>query len=200
MSCFRLSWEILKSWLKFNYKICHEYRNWRKLFIQSSSIHISCVRHNKTSHIPHESKCQFTKILTTPNFLHYTDVIMGAAASQITSLTSVYSTVFSGTDQRKHQSFASLAFVGGIHRSPVNSPHKWPVTQKMFPFDDVIILSILQIWGGDIEEQYYVLLKVSIKQLFLSTNWSRWGTNASNENKRSSIWQLCHHWWHRKLS
>ena len=27
----------------------------------------------------------------------------------------------------------------GIHRGPVNSPHKWPVTRKMFPFDDVIV-------------------------------------------------------------
>ena len=42
-------------------------------------------------------------------------------------------------DQRKHQSSASLAFVRGIHRWPVNSPHKGPVTQKMFPFDDVIM-------------------------------------------------------------
>ena len=70
---------------------------------------------------------------------HYDDVIMGAMASQITSLTIVYSTVYSGTDQRKHQSSASLAIVGGIHRGPVNSPHKWPVTRKMFPFDDVIM-------------------------------------------------------------
>ena len=64
---------------------------------------------------------------------------MGAMASQITSLTIVYATVYSGADQRKHQSSASLAFVRGIHRSPVNSPHKWPVTRKMFPFDDVIM-------------------------------------------------------------
>ena len=56
-------------------------------------------------------------------------------ASQITSLTIVYS----DADQRKHQSSASLAFVRGIHRGPVNSPHKWPVTRKMFPFNDVII-------------------------------------------------------------
>ena len=47
-----------------------------------------------------------------------------------------------GTDQRKHQSSASLAFVRGIHRRPVNSPHKWPVTRKMFPFDDVIMIII----------------------------------------------------------
>ena len=64
---------------------------------------------------------------------------MGAIASQITSLTIVYSTVYSDADQRIHQSSASLAFVWGIHRGPVNSPHKWPVTRKMFPFDDVIM-------------------------------------------------------------
>ena len=62
-------------------------------------------------------------------------------ASQITSLTIVYSTVYLGADQRKHQSTVSLAFVQGIHRGPVNSPHKWPVTRKMFPFDDVIMLA-----------------------------------------------------------
>ena len=71
----------------------------------------------------------------------YSDVIMGATVSQITSLTTVYSTVLSGVDKKKHQSSASLAYVRGIHRWPVNSPHKWPVTRKMFPFDDVIIYS-----------------------------------------------------------
>ena len=71
--------------------------------------------------------------------IHYNDVIMSVMASQIPSLTIVYSAVYSGVDQRKHQRSASLAFVRGIHRSPVNSPHKGPVTRKMFPFDDVII-------------------------------------------------------------
>ena len=65
---------------------------------------------------------------------------MSAIASQITSPTIVYSIVYSDADQRKHLSSASLAFVGGIHRGPVNSPHKWPVTRKIFPFDDVIIV------------------------------------------------------------
>ena len=74
---------------------------------------------------------------------HYCDVIMGAVASQITSLTIVYSTVYSDADQRKHQSSASLAFVRGIHRGPVNSPHKWTVTRKMFPFDDVIMACVV---------------------------------------------------------
>ena len=64
--------------------------------------------------------------------LHYIDVIMSMMASQITQ-----PTVYSGTHQRKHQSSTSLAFVRGIHRWPVNYPHKVPVTQKMFPFDDV---------------------------------------------------------------
>ena len=70
---------------------------------------------------------------------HYDDVIMSTIASQITSLTIVYSTVYSSADQSKHQSSASLAFVWEIHRGPVNFPHKWPVTRKMFPFDDVIM-------------------------------------------------------------
>ena len=64
---------------------------------------------------------------------HYNDFIMSAMASQITSLAIVYSTVYSGADQRKKSS-ASLAFVQGIHRWPVNSLHKGPVTRKMFPF------------------------------------------------------------------
>ena len=54
---------------------------------------------------------------------HCNYVIMSAMASQITSLTIVYSRVYSGADQRKHQSSASLAIVRGTHRWPVNSPH-----------------------------------------------------------------------------
>ena len=81
--------------------------------------------------------------MSSCSLLHYDDVIMGAMASQITSLTIVYSTVYSDADQRKHQSSASLAFVRGIHLGPVNSPHKWPGTQKMFPFDDVIMAIVM---------------------------------------------------------
>ena len=89
--------------------------------------------------IPHgKLKVSWAATIPSP---HYNDVIMSAMASQITNLTIVYSAVYSGTDQRKHQSSASLAFVRGIHRWPVNSPHKGPVTRKMFPFDDVIMLS-----------------------------------------------------------
>ena len=72
--------------------------------------------------------------------LHYGDIIMGSMASQLTSLSIVYPTVYSDTDQRKHQSSASLVFVLGIQRWPVNSPHKGPVTRKMFPVDDVFMI------------------------------------------------------------
>ena len=82
-------------------------------------------------------------MITVSVISHYIDVIMTTMASQITSLTIVYSTVYSDADQRKHESSASLAFVWGIHRRPVNSPHKRPVTRKMFPFDDVIMHLLL---------------------------------------------------------
>ena len=61
-------------------------------------------------------------------FQHYSDVIMSAIAPQIPGVLIIYSIVCS--DQRKHQSSAALAFVRGIHRWPVNSPHKWQVTRK----------------------------------------------------------------------
>ena len=72
---------------------------------------------------------------------HHSDVIMGMMASQITSVSNVYSTVCSGIDQRKYQSSATLAFVRGIHRGPVNSPRNRPVTRKTSPFDDVIMIN-----------------------------------------------------------
>ena len=81
---------------------------------------------------PSESvRCHFARRI------HYGDVIMGTITSQITSITIVYSTVYSGADQRKHQSFTGLC--AGNSPGPVNSPHKGPVTRKMFPFDDVIM-------------------------------------------------------------
>ena len=83
----------------------------------------------------------FNKEVLMIRNVHNDDVIMSAIVSQITSLTIVCSTVYPGADQNKHQSSASLAFVWGIHRGPVNSPHKWPVTWKMFPFDDVIMFN-----------------------------------------------------------
>ena len=63
--------------------------------------------------------------------VHYSDVTMSTMASQITGVSIAYSIVYSGKNQRKHQSSASLAFVRGLHRWPVNSPHRGPVTRKM---------------------------------------------------------------------
>ena len=64
-------------------------------------------------------------------------------------------TVYSDADQRRHQSSASLVFVRGIHQRPVNSPHKWPVTRKMFPFDDVIM----------IKKEYFKWIKSRLKYI-----------------------------------
>ena len=89
---------------------------------------------------------------------------MSTMASQITSVSIVYSTVCSGADQRKHQSSASLAFVRGIHRSSANSPHTGTVTRTMFPFDDVIMsakydqCSIALLYSMHCFVQYRVLL------------------------------------------
>ena len=82
-----------------------------------------------------------SQVFQDNRYIYYSDVIMDTMESQITSLTIVYSTVYSGADERRHQSSASLAFVGGIHRWLLNSPHKGPVTLKLFPFDDVIMPS-----------------------------------------------------------
>ena len=70
---------------------------------------------------------------------YYSDVIISVMASEITGVSIACSTVYSGADQRKHQCSASLAFVRGIHRWPVDSPHKGSVTRKIFPFDDVMM-------------------------------------------------------------
>ena len=93
--------------------------------------------------------------------------IMSAMAYQIIAASIVYSTVCLGADQRKHQSSASLAFVGAIHRWPVNSPHKWPVTRKMFSFYDVII--------------YYSYIMLSQTDQMMTV-------------KFSSAWKLRYHW------
>ena len=90
-----------------------------------------CSWSNVDEYGPHHSNPQQS--------VHYNDVILSVMASQITSLTVVYSSVHSDADQRKDQSSASLAFVRGIHRWPVNSPRKGPVTRTMFSFHDVII-------------------------------------------------------------
>ena len=99
---------------------------------------------------------------------------MGEMASQITSLTIVYSTVYPGADQRKHQSSASLAFVRGIHRWP----HKWPMTRKT--------VSIL--WRHHIScttQQYWIADK---DQTSSTKNRPRgWAKHGVHENRISTV-------------
>ena len=83
--------------------------------------------------------CMFWCVTTWITNGHYHDVVMSGSVSQITGVSIVCSIVGSGADHR-NKAHASLAFVCGIHRWLVNYPHKWPVTRKMFPFDDVIML------------------------------------------------------------
>ena len=79
---------------------------------------------------------------------HYSDIIMNAVAAQFTGASVVCSTVSSGTDQNKHQSSASLAFVMGIRQSPGGSLSQRPVARKMFPFDDVLMIGELSRFVG----------------------------------------------------
>ena len=112
----------------------------KPILCHDSVLHLNTIIRSKIWGMRHHLKLgNETMARHIVYFNHYDDVIMGATASQITSLTIVYWTVYSDADQRKHQSSASQAFVRGIHRGPKNSPHKWSVTRKMFPFDDFIM-------------------------------------------------------------
>ena len=104
------------------------------------------------------------------NRIHYSDVILGAMSSQFTSLTIVHSTVYSGADQKKHQRSASLAFLWGIHRWPVNSPHKWPLTRKMFPLMTSSWAGIHWSSGNVLINKIYVL--TSNKTVSVVSLWS----------------------------
>ena len=111
-----------------------------------------------------------TDVIMGTDVIVGTDVIMGTIASQITSLTIVYSTVYSDADQKKYQRSASLAFVRDIHRWPVNSPHKWPVTRKMFPFDDVIMPPLLLVSQQSGAFTYYIescLFRIQQKCIYI---------------------------------
>ena len=100
-------------------------------------------------------------------------------------------TVYLGADQRKHQSSASLAFVRGIHRWPVNSPHKGPVTRKMFPFDDVIILrTFAQLEGfGDKDRTWIIFHNIIWGWNYQSMPWMHHCTMVFNPI--SIVWYFC---------
>ena len=129
--------------------------------------------------------------------LYYNDVIMSTMASQITSFKIVYSTVYSGAAKIKHQSSASLAFVRGLHRWPVNSPHKGPVTRKMFPFDDVIMM--WQTWpkvsrhiDDILASWYHISFTASclFKSLFGLATKKTWNLRINSSLRREIPWWI----------
>ena len=80
--------------------------------------------------------------------------------------------LFRRVSKKKNQSSASPASVWGIHRWPVNFPHKWPVTRKMFSFDDVTMVTrvglySLLVWlvGRTVNE---------VHQYLISPKWEFW--------------------------
>ena len=101
-----------------------------------------------------------------------------------------------GTDQRKNQSFASLAFVWEIHRWPVNSPHKGPVTRKMFPFDDVI-MSCMPWTRLKLISDCYWLIQVSSPSTVALLKFVIPFRNPTNITvgvfiRNISSWEFCH--------
>ena len=118
---------------------------------------------------------------------HYRAVIMSAIGSQITGVSIIYSTISSGSDQRKHQSSASLAFVRGIHRRPVNSPHKGNNAEN----DSIwwrhhVCVSKLPISGSDNElspGRYQAITWDSAGVLLIGTL----GTDFGNPKRNSQI-------------
>ena len=103
---------------------------------------------------------------------------MSAMTSKITGVSIVCSTVSSGTDQRKHQSSAPLAFVRRIHRSPLNSPHKSSATRNMFPFDDVIMNGFTPLVTNNVE------VKFGIYIIFCRLFMQKWRKSRSLPNHR----------------
>ena len=102
-----------------------------------------------------------------------------------------------GCRTKKHQSSASLAFVRGIHREPVNSTHKWPVTRKMFPFDDGIMGKLD---SGKFRENknatyswsFFTHTPTSISSFASSTKW-QFSNTGERVLKQSKI-RINFHW------
>ena len=119
---------------------------------------------------------------------HYGDVIMGTMASKITSLTIVYSTIYSGADQRKHQSSAPLAFVRGIHRWPVNSPHKGSVKRKMFPFDDVILRQLHFLCKIVASQTHFNKQQPTFQAVEVKAGLIHWGRDKMDAISQTTFW------------
>ena len=108
---------FISIWMRAKWNFHHIWIVMEKLLVKWAPV--SCRPHNGKTAYHNNNPYHKLKMLLNMLAFHYYDVIKGAMASQITSLAIVYSTDYSGTDQRKHQSSTSLAFVRGIHRWPV---------------------------------------------------------------------------------
>ena len=121
---------------------------------------------------------------------------MGTVASQITSLSFFCSTACSGADQKNIWSSASLAFVRGIRRWPVNSSHKGPVTRKMFPFDDVIMNDSYcwLLYDESTKRPFQYQVRHLFERSREISTVHNWGLELL---ERSEMWQIsrqhCHH-------
>ena len=133
---------------------------------------------------------------------------MGAIASQITSLPNVYSNLYSDANQRKHPSSVWLAFVWGIHRGPVNSPHKWPVTRNLFPFDDVIMNPTnIEIPSGEIKKILTHSGRDKMAAIFQTTFSNAFSWMKMYQFRSKFHWSLfrrvrltiCQHWFRKWL-
>ena len=138
---------------------------------------------------PHQELCTFT--VSPPPVPHInTDITVtsqwGRMCLKSPASRLFYSTVYSGSDQRKHKSSISLAFVRGIHQRPVNSPHKGSVKRKMFPFDDIIMnVSIPTIPQGPIllhsnkvQQIQFISMELSYV-LQIAIKWVFWHKKAT---------------------
>ena len=126
------------------------------------------------------------------NNKHHSDVIMGTMASQITSLTIVYNNRLERRRSKKTSKLRVTGLCEGIHRWPVNSPHKGPVTRKMFPFDDVIMITTAPLISRNIIFKLWQLPKRPWRECYqydvISVSVSRITTGMPDKSK----YYCCH--------
>ena len=139
LNIFSVTWSL---WTIVHLVCCYSSRRWPNWHLNRLKKCRDEITDTNDSDYPSGTGPMFIESLD----LHYNDVILRAMASRITSLTIVCPIGYSGTDQWKHQSSASPAFVREFTGDRWISPHKGPVARKMFPFDDVIIFP--QPWSG----------------------------------------------------
>ena len=137
------------------------------------------------------SKCWC--MMQNANISHYSDVIMGTMASHITGLTIVYSTIYSGADQENIKAPRHWP-LRGLHRWLGYSPHKWPVTRKMFSFDDVIELMFPPNYGTSKAQQLsFADVFQGRKAAGVSLTICTHGDDLSCSVFRPNIWWIISH-------